>query len=121
MIKRIIFLAHWATLLLIAILTTVLFSEINQNGIEEIHYAVVLAMFLGPPTAFYLIDYMVNGQVTWLPWQREWLPLQRDDGNLSQLIKEISQLIKEYQLLIGLVTLAIALYFGLTNIPFPND
>jgi len=91
-----------------------LFQEITQSGIGNIHFSVVLAMFLGPPTAFYLIDYMVNGQVTWLPWRREWLPLQRDDGNLLQFIENLLQFIKEHQLLIGLVILALAIYLGMT-------
>jgi hypothetical protein len=57
---------------------------------------------------------MVNGQVTWLPWQREWLPLQRDDGNQLQFIENLLQFIKEHQLLIGLVILALAIYLGMT-------
>jgi len=113
-INRIIFLAHWAILLWLGLSTTMLLVEITQSGIRDIHFSVVLAIFLGPPTAFYLIDYMVNGQVAWLPWQREWLPLQRDDGNQLQFIENLLQFIKEHQLLIGLVILALAIYLGMT-------
>jgi hypothetical protein len=47
-INKIIFLAHWATLLWLGFLTTMLFQEITQSGFENMDFSVVLAWYLGP-------------------------------------------------------------------------
>ena len=72
MIKRIIFLIHWATLLGVVGFTIVVGDYIAGQGIQRAGTDwVVWAGIFGPLAVFYLIDYIINGKITWLPWDRE--------------------------------------------------
>ena len=79
MILRLMFLSHWAVLLLFGALTLFLGIYI----VEGDHFFLksygrffwlnieAWALYLGPLVVFYLIDYIINGKITWLPWERD--------------------------------------------------
>jgi len=73
MISRLMFLIHWATLLWVGGCAIDLFVHIAEYGFQSFGASLieVLAIVLGPSAVFYLIDYIINGKIIWLPWERE--------------------------------------------------
>ena len=73
MILRIMFLIHWAVMLWIGGVAISVFLHIAENGFQSINleFWEILILFLSPLAVFYLIDYIINGKITWLPWDRE--------------------------------------------------
>ena len=72
MILRIMFLIHWAVMLWFCFLGIAILIELPERGFPHFSENIDLwAAFFGPLAVFYLIDYIINGMITWLPWDRE--------------------------------------------------
>ncbi len=71
MFNRFMFLLHWAITIYVGLLIVAWVVYISRVGIVWAASDGVAWVSTGVAAVFFVIDYIIYGKVTWLPWQRD--------------------------------------------------